>query len=112
MDYASVTLELTFNATSSDLCTRISIIDDFDLEGTESFSITLSSPDSDVFLPSPLTTVSIIDNDMVVIGLEREAYNVSEERESVEVCVVVISGAIQRRLEARLMTGDITAGET
>ncbi len=71
----------------------------------------ISSTDSDVTISPPLSVVTILDNDMVGIGLEEEEYEVTEEQGSVEICVVVTSGSIQRLLVASLVTDDISAGE-
>ena len=109
-DYVSLTQELTFNSTATTRCARIRIIDDLNLEDTETLDVILFTSDLDVSLESPAATVTILDNDGVVIGFEMTAYNASETQGSVEICVVVTSGTIQRPLVGDLMTTDITTG--
>ena len=58
-----------------------------------------------------MSIVTILDNDMIGIGLEREDYEATEDQGSVEVCAVITSGSIQRQLVARLVTADISTGE-
>jgi hypothetical protein len=45
----------------------------------------------------------------VVIGLEREDYRVSEGTGAVEVCAIVLRGALDRELVLELSTSDKTA---
>lgn len=85
-------------------------MDDFNLEDTETFSVIISTSDPDILIPSPMAEVMIVDNDRVGLGLENAVYDTSEGLVSVEVCVVVTSGVIQRRLIVRVVTGDISAG--
>lgn len=45
----------------------------------------------------------------MVIGLERETYQVSEDDEFVEVCAVVNEGILDRTILVLLETSDMTA---
>lgn len=45
----------------------------------------------------------------VVIGLEREAYQISEDGGFIEVCAVIRDGSIDRTVELLLSTSDLTA---
>ena len=92
-------------------CIVITINDDFDLESTEMFDVEITSTDSDVTILAPTSVVTILDNDMVGIGFEEEEYEVDEAMGSVEICVVVTSGSIQRQLVATLVTSDVSTGE-
>ena len=92
-------------------CLAIKITDDFNLESTETFNVEISSSDRDITISTPVSVVTILDNDMIGIGLEEEEYEVAEGDGSLEVCVVVTSGSIQRQLVAIVSTADITAGE-
>ena len=44
-------------------CLGVDIMEDFALEGTQNFTVTLKSTDSDVIVRTAVTTVEIIDND-------------------------------------------------
>ena len=109
-DFSPVLQQLVFDGSITEHCVKVPIIDDFTLEDTETFDITLSSPDMDVALSFPTASVTILDNDMVGIGLEETEYDTSEGDGTVEICAVVTSGAIQRQLVASLSTFDLTAG--
>jgi hypothetical protein len=84
-------------------------VDDFDLEDTESFNVTLSTSDDDVTITTPMAAVTILDNDAVSIGLEQTEYLVSENDGTVEICVLT-SRLVQRELVATVTTQDRTAG--
>lgn len=75
------------------------------------FNIEITSSDSDISISPPMSVVSIVDNDMIGIGLEEEEYETSEDENSVEICVVVTTGSIQRQLVASLVTVDISTGK-
>ena len=46
---------------------------------------------------------------VVVIGLEREAYEVTEDGGFIEVCAVVREGSLQRTVALQLSTNDLSA---
>ena len=108
-DYSTFTVELTFNATSSRACTDIPIEDDTILENPENFTVVLTSDDPDVSFMPPTSVVTIIDNDGVTIGFERETYTAMENEGSVEVCAILRGGELEREVIVNLDTGDITA---
>ena len=45
----------------------------------------------------------------VRIGLDRTAYTVDEDRNTVEVCARIIDGSLERSVEVDLFTSDMTA---
>ena len=45
----------------------------------------------------------------VRIGLDRTAYTVDEDRNTVEVCARIIDGSLERSVEVDLFTRDMTA---
>lgn len=111
-DYEQITEELlTFSRENTLQCTIIKITDDFVLESTENFNVLITPGDSSITILTLTAVITIVDNDMVGIGLEEEEYEVTEDQGSVEVCVVVTSGSIQRQLVATLLTADISAGK-
>ena len=62
-DYISVPTELTFNAENTNQTVMVPIIGDNVVEGTESFSVSLTTGDSAVMLIPQTTTVIIQDDD-------------------------------------------------
>ena len=108
LDYISTTQALVFSRTVTTQCVRITIVDDLDLEGTEMFDIVLSTSDPDILLPSPMGVVTILDNDVVSIGLEFSEYSAAEDDGLIEVCVLS-ERAVQRQLVASVETADGTA---
>ena len=63
IDYVSTSVVVQFNQTDNKRCFHITIIDDFKLEITETFEVTLV-PSTGVTIVEPsVATVSIIDDD-------------------------------------------------
>ena len=62
-DYISVTMDLTFNADNTNRTVMIPIIGDNEVEGTESFTVSLTTGDSAINLSPQTTTVTIQDDD-------------------------------------------------
>ena len=62
-DYTTVSMDLTFNAGNTSQTVMIPITGDTVVEGTESFTVTLTTGDSAINLSPPSTTVTIQDND-------------------------------------------------
>lgn len=58
---------------------------------------------------NPTTNVTIIDDDTVTIGFERENYSAMEDQGTVEVCVRIIVGQLSRAVTVFLDTQDLTA---
>ncbi len=107
-DFSAVAVELQFNETTSRACADIPITDDNRVELPENFTVDIRSDDPDVDFAPPTATVTIIDNDRVVIGFEMEQYQ-GEEGEMVEVCAVVTDGALERPAFVELFTRNISA---
>lgn len=65
-DYINVSSNEVFEYGTSDgatRCVNIAIIDDELLEGNQTFTVTLTSLDSDVVLRDNMTTITITDNE-------------------------------------------------
>ena len=62
-DYTTVSMDLTFNAGSTNQTVMISITGDTVVESTESFTVSLTTGDSAVNLNPSITTVTIQDDD-------------------------------------------------
>lgn len=64
--------------------------------------------ETDVIFETQSTEVSIIDNDSVVIGFEMETHQ-GEEGMTVEVCIILRNGALERSAAVEVFTADLTA---
>ncbi len=63
-DYTQLNIDLVFDGTTSRACGQVPIADDDRPEPTERFNVTITSDDPSVmFIPPPVTTVTIVDND-------------------------------------------------
>ena len=108
VDFSAVAVELQFDETTSRTCADIPITDDNRVEPAENFTVEISSSDPDVHFAPPISTVTIIDNDRVVIGFEMEQYQ-GEEGETVEVCAMLRNGSLERDLLVQIFTEDLSA---
>ena len=108
VDFSAVAVELQFNEATSRACAVIPITDDNRVEVPENFTVVISGDDPEVeFVPSS-STVTIIDNDRVVIGFEMERYREQEGR-MVEVCAIIRNGSLERSVMVQISTEDISA---
>ncbi len=65
-DYVNISSDMTFASGSTDRdvrCANISILDDFSLEGDQTFTVMLDTSDPDVLIGNDRTTITIIYND-------------------------------------------------
>ena len=62
-DYTSVAMDLTFNADNTNQTVMIPIVGDNVVEGTESFTVSLTTGDNAINLSPQTTTVTIQDDD-------------------------------------------------
>ena len=111
-DYTSVEVELTFDEAVSLSCVDVPIEDDDFIEDLESFTVTLTSGDPDVTFMPPAAPVFIVDDDSVTIGFEMELYNTAEGDGSLELCAVLLEGALERDVTVTLETQDGSAQGT
>ena len=93
-------------------CITIPILDDSISEDPERFIVNLTISDPDITSTIPSTDVFIIDEDRVSVGIEMETYSTSENFSSVEVCVVVVTGVLNREITVSLSTSPSTAEGT
>ena len=89
-------------------CIFLTIIDDFSVEDVESFRLTLSSSDPSV-VATDSATVSILDNDQLILAIELPSYTVLESAGAVEVRVLISEGELQRDVSIMLNTQDGSA---
>ena len=101
-DFSAVSIELQFNKTTSKACTDIPITDDSIIESQENFTLMMTSNDIGVIINmSEVLTITISDDDKVMIEFERGKYQVEEGR-TVEVCAVLKNATLERNLTIRL----------
>ena len=64
-DYEGVSVSFTFTGSVAmeQLCQNVAIIDDVTVENTESFTLSLMSPESQILIPIDSVQVLIEDND-------------------------------------------------
>jgi len=62
-DYSGISVDLTFSGTVQRACVRIPIRNDSIAEPQEVFMVVINSTDPDVRLPTPMSTVTIEDDD-------------------------------------------------
>ena len=108
VDFSAVAVELQFNETTSRACADIPITDDNRVELPENFTVEIRSDDSDLDFEPSTSTVTIIDNDRVVIGFEMEQYQ-GDEGAVVEVCAMLSNGSLEMDLLVQIFTEDLTA---
>lgn len=106
MDYTPVSNVTLFAGLSADEtqveCVDISILHDSVLENTEVIEVTLSSADEEVRFTQPTTSVYVLDDDGVRMGLERRDY-AGYEGEEIEICVQLV-GMISQNIGLDLLT--------
>ena len=104
---------LSFNQETSRACANIPIEDDDITEDPEDFKVTLVPDGEDPNDPdNPMTNVTIIDNDNVTIGFERETYTATEDQGTQEVCVGILEGRLSRSVIVFLESSDLSAQGT
>lgn len=108
MDFTAVmNVEIEFPTTS---CISLDINDDLVQEPDEYFTLLLTSTDPAVILGDNEATITILDNDdiMVPIGIEFPTYDAAEEIGYVEVCVVA-DGLLTQDVPLFLLSQDDSA---
>lgn len=104
-----VGLSISLNRESRTQCFSVSILDDALVELDENFLLLLDTPDSNVDLVRDSASVSIRDDDVVMIGWSLGSYEVVEDGSSVRVCASIMQGEISRPLMVLYSTSDGTA---
>lgn len=106
-DYVAIPSIPFFDEMSSESsqreCVIISISNDTLLEDTESFNVMLSSSDSAVHISQGASTVYILDDDQVRLGLKEGTVTVSEDSQFIPVCVELV-GRTQEVIEVVVET--------
>ena len=90
------------------LCARIPLERDTILEHSEEFHVHLSSHVHRVTIRRNLARVMVLDDDNITVSFGASEYSVSEDREGVEVCVV-LRGTMEREVLINVATTSGTA---
>jgi hypothetical protein len=128
-DYTSVSVALTFDASTDRQCQDIALTNDDTLEGVEEFEAVLETEEERVALSPDKALVSITDDDCkygllffnvskfsahflipaAVIGFEETMYSANESDGEIEVFVAVLQGELSGPVVLRISTMDGSA---
>ena len=108
-DYMSATDEITLSPMTPSVTFTVPITDDTSQEPEEKFTVELSGAPADITLDPAIATVTIIDNDAVVIGFDPDMRTVNENAGTVELTVSVISGMLMQPVLLSYVTRDGSA---
>ena len=108
-DYTSVELTTSFDPSHGHRkCLQLEIVDDWRLEDSEVLSLSLTLTDPSIFLGLVQTSVTILDNDHVTVGLKPTHYTIEESIQQIEVTVELL-GDIERDVSVVVESEDGTA---
>lgn len=108
-DYTSVELSTRFDPSHGHRkCLELGIVDDWRLENNEVLILSLSLTDPSISLGLIQTSVTILDNDHVMVGMRPTYYTVEESTEQIELNVELL-GDIERDVSVVLESKDGTA---
>ena len=108
-DYTSVELTTSFDPSHGHRkCLQLEIVDDWRLEDSEVLSLSLTLTDPSIFLGLVQTSVMILDNDRVTVGLQPTHYTIEESVQQIEVTVELL-GDIERDVSVVVESKDGTA---
>ena len=107
-DYTVTVDVLELSMMTPSVTISVDITDDTSYEPDEEFTVELSGAPAGITLDPATATVSIIDNDAVVIGFDRDAYRVSEGSGSLTLTVSVISGVLTETLRLSYVVSDVS----
>lgn len=99
---------LFFSGASGVECFSISILDDSIVEQNETFSVLLTSSNSATEISPSSATVTINDDDTVVIGWSSVSFEFDESGPFATVCAEIVQGEIARRVSVFFLTIDDT----
>ena len=105
-DYTDVMLETMFKGDRK--CIDILITDDNIVEDNESFFLRLNSTDLTVTINLPVISVTIIDNDIVLIGFQQTQYTVRESSGQLDL-LIRLNGSLEKNVTLMVESRDQTA---
>ena len=109
VDFSAVSsTSLFFSGASGVDCVSIFIQDDSIVEQNETFSVLLTSSNSAIELSPSSATITIIDDDTVVIGWSSVSFDFDESGTFAIVCAEIMEGVIDRRISVFFSTVDDT----
>ena len=112
-DYTSTMSTVTLSPMTPSVTFTVPITDDDTDEPDQMFTVVLSGAPADITLDPATATVTIIDNDAVVIGFDKATYSANEGDVTVEFTVSVTNGVLMETitLSYETMDGIAIAGE-
>lgn len=108
-DFRPLSHILTFNpaqAEMQELCAEVSVLDDQVFEEDESFLVSLQVDHSGVSKDIQQTTVTVLDNDLVTIGLTTNQTSVPESVGVVSLCVR-LTGLTERNVSYNMQVTSV-----
>ena len=113
LDYSAHQSEFSFlpsDEPQQTVCVDVLVVDDDILEDVETFYVDITTTVPRVAVLMSTATMSVVDDDSVVVTLVRSRLSVEEEMEGgeVEVCVHEI-GVIEKEVEVQVFTEEDTA---
>ncbi|XP_064407717.1 adhesion G-protein coupled receptor V1-like [Halichondria panicea] len=95
-DYSALTdYPLEFSASVDTACVNVSILEEDIVEPDQVFQIYLASYDPVILTPNSSASVTILDNDVLGIGLSSASVMASEVASPLSVAVVILSGSLE-----------------
>ncbi|XP_064391467.1 uncharacterized protein LOC135339314 isoform X2 [Halichondria panicea] len=95
-DYSALTdYPLQFSASVDTACVNVSILEEDIVEPDQVFQIYLASYDPVILTPNSSASVTILDNDVLGIGLSSASVMASEVASPLSVAVVILSGSLE-----------------
>ena len=108
-DFSKLLHTMAFSESDGDrLCVNVTIIDDLLLENDETFNLLLTSTDSAVSVELNMTSVTILDDDSVILALQPMEFTIAESSQQVQI-TVVLRGRLEREVSLMLESKDGTA---
>ena len=108
-DYTVTVEMLELSMMTPSVTISVDITDDTSYEPEEEFTVELIGAPVGVSFNPPKATVTIIDDDAVVIGFDRDAYSVAENAGQVILTVSVINGVLLDAITLNFATSDGSA---
>ena len=107
-DYTSTMSTVTLSPMTPSVTFTVPITDDDTDEPDQMFTVVLSGAPADITLDPATATVTIIDNDAVVIGFDARTYRVNEDAGTLELTVSVINGVLTETITLNFAVSDVS----
>lgn len=110
-DYDSIAVQITFDPSPTDatICENIGLLLDNVIEDGETFTVEITTTDTNIDILIPSATVAIQDESTISIEFDRNVYSIRELDGMIEVCAEISGGTLQRNVEVEFSSQDSTA---